>query len=243
MTDRPQEPQWTPDDFCYLCGRQLTDRLNADHVPPKRIFPSAIRAKLKGVDLLTLKTHPECQKAYQWDEEYFFTTLLPDALWSTVGNQLAEDFKDLIGPDKPSAKLSETVRRQFEDRPSGLVLPGNMVIQRVQGSRLFNIAWKIARGLFAFHNRRFLPDTTPKFIKMHGPFDGDLPDYMKVLVQRSGRGHSRECFAYQFADTDEISGWSEEGKAHVWLMNFWETHLFFVGFHDPTCDCDKCTTA
>jgi hypothetical protein len=50
-------------------------------------------------NLLTLKTHVRCQKAYQRDEEYFFKTLLPNALQSSVGTLLAADFKALINPE------------------------------------------------------------------------------------------------------------------------------------------------
>ena len=62
---------WTRDTHCYLCGDALGDDSNRDHVPPRRIFPSAIRRRLT-VDLLTLRTHPRCHEVYQQDEEYFF---------------------------------------------------------------------------------------------------------------------------------------------------------------------------
>lgn len=228
---------WNVNECCYLCGQAL-DEYNADHVPPRRIFPTAMRPGLKG-GLLTLRTHPACQKAYQRDEEYFFNTLLPGALQSGVGPHLAEDFKGLIGRDRPSAKLSETVRRQFEDRPSGLVLPNGLLVQRVEGSRLTRVVWKITRGLFAHHKGLFLPESTPRFIRNHGPFDGEPPDYMRPLMARVGRGHTRECFAYEFADSTEITGWTD-AKLNFWLLNFWETHLFFVAFHDPGCQCPKC---
>jgi hypothetical protein len=234
---------WSPASHCYLCGNEHgEDSLcNVDHVPPKRVFPKALRMALPAqkLNLLTIKAHIACQQPYQRDEEYFYNTLLPSALQAKVGPLIADDFTNLIGRDSPSAKLSQTVKRQFEERPGGLVLPRGMLVQRVEGNRLHLVVWKIVRGLFTHHTSRFIPETTARFIKGHGPFDGTIPDYMQPLVNRAGRGHTREAFSYEFADSDEVDGW-DTGKAHWWLLNFWETHLYFVCFHDPDCACENC---
>src|SRR5262249_50873627 len=156
--------------------------------------PSQIRPTI-AVPLLTLKTHSACHAPYGRDEEYTFNTLLPGALQSSVGPQLAHDFKNLIGRDNPAKKLSQTVRRQLEERPSGLVLPHGMMIQRVQGGRIQRLAWKITRGLFAHERQRFLPERTSRLIRMIGPLDDvELSDPTKFLITRPAHGHTLTCF-------------------------------------------------
>jgi hypothetical protein len=235
-------PQWSTETHCYLCGLSHEDNgpTNRDHVPPRRIFPRQIRINLRA-DLLTLRTHVACQSAYAADEEYFFNTLLPNALESSVGPMLAEDFKHLIAHDKVAKKLSETVRRQFEDRPSGLVLPRGMVVQRVTGSRLQRIVWKIVRGLFAIEYERFLPEDTPRHIDIIGPLDRDVPDYVKPMIGRPRKGHTLSCFGYSILHSSEIPDWAEPFPLHVFLIELWERFALAVAFHDPSCGCTKCS--
>src|SRR5687767_13482841 len=61
--------RWSTEEFCYLCG----ERFVAD-VHPSRVFPPQFGGHAGG--LLELKTHPACEREFQEDEEYFFTTLL-----------------------------------------------------------------------------------------------------------------------------------------------------------------------
>jgi hypothetical protein len=227
---------------CYLCGLALdgADETNRDHVPPRRIFPKRIRTQLK-VDMLTLRTHSRCQTMFARDEEYFFYTLLPGGLQSKVGEMLAEDFRHLIAHDKIAAKLSASVRRQFEERPSGLVLPNGLVVQRVQGSRLTRIVWKIIRGLFTFERHQFLPEDKARSIQIIGPFDREVPDYIVPLLNRPRLGHTPECLGYTYADSSEIPAWTGT-TLHMWLMVLWERYLLYAAFHDPSCECSRCAT-
>src|SRR5688500_10251791 len=57
---------------CYLCGEVITreQNWNRDHVPPKRVFGSAIRNEFQP-NLAWLPTHVECNSSYREDEEYF----------------------------------------------------------------------------------------------------------------------------------------------------------------------------
>lgn len=226
---------------CYLCGQPLTENgpTNRDHVPPKRIFPKNARRVVKG-GLLVLRTHQNCQSAYARDEEYFFNTLLPNALGGPVGSDLAQDFQHLIRRDSVAALLSETVRRQFDPRPSGLVLPNGLVLQRVQGDRLHRIAWKMVRGLFAVEHGRLLPEDKGRSIGISSPFEQGFPDLFRPLIARPTLGHTPKCFGYVFTDsTTELPDW--DGPAlHLWVIYLWETYLIHVAFHDPTCACERC---
>jgi hypothetical protein len=230
---------WSPERHCYLCGQPLGDNYNADHVPPRRIFPSQIRRDLKE-NLLTLKTHPSCQKAYQKDEEYFFNTLLPNALPSAVGPMLAKDFKALIERDKPSRKLSGTILRQFEERPGGLVLPHGLIVQRLQPGRVDRIVWKIVRGLHSHETGNFLSEQQPRAIEIYGPFDHrEIPDYIDALRRQQPKGHTPTCFEYTLVDFSRLPGWNGP-PLHAALITLWQSYLIFQGFHDPSCACDKC---
>lgn len=70
--------------------------------------------------LMTSRTHERCQSDYARDEEYFCNTLLPNALASRVGPLLAHDFRHLIRQDEIAERLSETVRRQFDELLEGV---------------------------------------------------------------------------------------------------------------------------
>jgi hypothetical protein len=187
--------------------------------------------------LLTVPTHRACQQGFGRDEEYFYNTLLPNALPSSVGDLLKADFSDLIRRDTVAEKLSRTVHRQFETRPSGLVLPGGLIVQRVFANRIYNVVWKITRGLFTHHTGRLLPDDTPRTIEQYGPYDRDRPGHVEYMFGLEPHGHSQNCFSYTFTTYTN----PEDGVfLHLWLFVFWESCSFFVGFHDPECACPKC---
>ena len=58
--------------MCYLCGEviQPTQAWDRDHVPPKRIFASAV-LKEHSPNLDWLYSHVACNRSYREDEEYF----------------------------------------------------------------------------------------------------------------------------------------------------------------------------
>jgi hypothetical protein len=232
---------WSIKTHCYLCGLplDLNRPTNRDHVPPRRIFPKKIRSQVRG-GLLTLRTHQTCQSAYARDEEYFFNTLLPNALGGPLGPALSEDFQHLIRRDQIAARLSETVRGQFEERPSGLVLPRGMVVQRVVGSRLNRTIWKIVRGLFAVECGALLPEGKARLLGISSPFDQEIPESFRPLIGRPTRGHTPRCFGYVFTDSiTELPDWVRPAL-HLWVLYLWETYLIHAAFHDPTCACEKC---
>ncbi|MGD0917050.1 MAG: hypothetical protein ABSB22_11390 [Thermodesulfobacteriota bacterium] len=50
------------------------------------------------------------------------------------------------------------VLKEFDKRPSGLILPFGKVAKRFDGQRVWRVVWKIMRGLFLKEIGRFLPD-------------------------------------------------------------------------------------
>jgi hypothetical protein len=230
---------WSVETHCYLCGMAFVEKnWNRDHVPPRRVFPSAIRRALTS-DLLTLRTHVACQQAFARDEEYFFNSLLPNALAGPLGPMLSEDFKALIARDSPAKKLSETIKRNFDTRPSGLILPGGLVVLRVDGDRLTRVVWKIVRGLFAVEYGRFLPEDTARKIEIVGPFDREVPEHIIPLIARPRSGHTLTCFGQTFADSNEVKEW-DGAVLYMCLLEFWGCYLLYAAFHDPDCNCERC---
>ena len=71
---RPQRSgeRLPPGTSCYLCGKTITEdeTWNRDHVPPQRIFASALRTQFNP-QLEWLYTHVSCNGDYQKDEDYF----------------------------------------------------------------------------------------------------------------------------------------------------------------------------
>jgi hypothetical protein len=236
------EQPWSVATHCCLCGELLErEACNHDHVPPRRFYPSAVRSALT-TDLLTLETHVTCNAAFGRDEEYFFNTLLPNALQSAVGPLLAADFTDRINRDTVAKKLSETVKRQFEERPGGLVLPGGLLLQEYDSGRVRRVVWKIVRGLFAVEHGLYLREDHDCYVELIGPFDSEVPPYFVALTRRPRRGHTPSCFGYTYTDWREQPAW-EGAQLHLWLLELWETYRVFVSFHDPACSCARCPDA
>ena len=157
------------------------------HVPPRRFFPSATRASLHQ-PLLTLNAHPECHKPWGKDEEYFFNSLLPGALDGPLGADLAKDFRASLKHDG-SRRLAEAVLRQFDERPSGLVLPPGRLVQRLDGTRLARVVWKIVRGLYFVERGRVLPEDTPRRLCAR---EQPLPPFAETAASVAGDGRGWE---------------------------------------------------
>ncbi len=141
---------------CYLCGRLLCAPTSVDHVPPKQLFAPAIR-EAHDLQLLTIPVHADCNKAYQYDEDYFVHTLMPFAPKSYAGRAI---YNDVLQKFRGGRKVGLTrgVLEEFEPMPSGLILPADKVVKRFQGERISRIAWKIVRGLYFHHHGITLPE-------------------------------------------------------------------------------------
>jgi hypothetical protein len=90
----------------------------------------------------------QCNKSYQRDEDYFVTALMPHARGSYAGSAI---YKRALERYRGGGKvgLVRKVLADFDPRPSGLVLPGNQVLQRLDGNRI-----KPRGDLELFKNRK-----------------------------------------------------------------------------------------
>lgn len=77
--------------------------------------------------------------------------------------------------------LVRKVLADFDPRPSGLVLPGNQVVQRFDGDRIKRVAWKIVRGLYFHHRNRVLPQHLVTSVTLMPP-DQEPPEHFKEFM-------------------------------------------------------------
>jgi hypothetical protein len=65
--------------------------------------------------------------------------------------------------------LVKKIINSFERRPSGLVLPGNQLIRRLDGNRIKRVAWKIVRGLHFHRTNKVLPENLTVSVTLTNP--------------------------------------------------------------------------
>lgn len=218
--------------ICYLCGEGLSEHVSADHVPMKQLFSKEIRRQ-RNPDLLTLDTHPDCNHAYQMDEEYFIHTFAPVVMDSLAGESTLRELIDKYHLGK-RVRLSLQILDEFEDRPSGLHLPEGRVLKRLDGKRINRVLWKIIRGLFFHEAGRFLPHDTPRTIILSAPGEKP-PNVFFELAGGQDKGEQGDVFNYRYRQFPDIS------NSHLLGMLFWNRIIVTAVFHDPECECDKCT--
>lgn len=217
--------------ICYLCGQNLKGDLDADHVPPKQFYAGGIRKKHR-LNLLTLPVHKSCHDPYKKDEEYFVHSIGPMAMDSYSGGEIWKDIVRRI--QKPELiKLHEKVYREFDERPSGLILPDGKVAKRFDGKRVWRIVWKITRGLFFKEKGIFLPDNTPRVFDLYSSGERPKPVFQHIVNEPS-RGQYPGVFDYKYMELPKLNNF------HFWAMLFWDRLIMQVGFHNPQCPCGKC---
>jgi len=210
---------------CYLCGGDLIGQLDEDHVPPKQIFAHALR-QTHDLNLRTFRVHRSCNAAYQRDEDYFVSSLAPLAIGSYAGFSVVQDQRYRAAAGERLGLL-ETVRREFDRTPSGIVLPPGKIVKRFQGTRIGRVTWKILRGLYFQQQRSVLPEDTPHRIEFCDPSCDPLPTHFAALEGCPTLGPYPSVFDYRYARFEEVSG------LYLWALLLWDRLLFLVGHHDP----------
>lgn len=220
---------------CYLCGQPLVAPTSSDHVPPKQFYVDEIR-KAHNPNLLTIVVHDECNKSYQYDEDYFVNTLAPFARGSYAGDAL---LRDIFGKYESGIKraLVHKVFQEFERQPSSLVLPPNLVAKRLEGERFHRVAWKIIRGLYFHHFHEVLPIDTPNGIEIVPPDQPPPKEFFLGLPDQPVHSQYPAVFDYKFAKFPEVHNFN------YWAMLLWDRIILIVKFHDPGCDCEGCVSS
>ena len=218
--------------ICYLCGKSLSAPISRDHVPPRQLYADDVR-KRHSPNLLTIPVHGACNAAYQLDEDYFVNTLMPFAKGSYSGNAVyAETLRKFKAGEQ--RKLIYRVLREFEHRPSGIVLPAGKIAKRFEGTRIHRVAWKIVRGLYFHHHQTYLAPDLPSGLRMVLPGQEPPPDFVGIINEPT-HGQYPGVFDYRFATFPEVN------KFHYWAMLLWDRLLLLFTFHDPSCPCESCT--
>jgi hypothetical protein len=218
-------------EICYLCGNPIFGKPTRDHVPPRQFFGATLRKK-HNLNLLTLGAHKKCNKAFQMDEEYFVHTFVPLSLRTYSGRALLDELV-LQYHNQRNVPLSQNVLKEFEENPSGLVLPVDKAVKRFDPERVWRVVWKIIRGLFFIEHKRCLPEDTPRLFKIIDIETPPPPEY-QLLIKKEERGKYPGVFAYKYMNLKKMKNF------HFWAVLFWDSVMILAYFHDPDCTCDKC---
>jgi hypothetical protein len=217
---------------CYLCGKELVEPINRDHVPLKQFYTEEIR-KMHSPNLLTIPVHTACNSSYQLDEDYFINTLVPFAKGSYSGDSSLKDvFKKYSDGVKRS--LVHKTLNEFERNPSGLILPPGLVAKRFESERFHRIAWKIVRGLYFHHFNKFLPEKTPNSLSIIPPDQVPPEAFLVALGDLDGQGGYPGVFDYKFIQIPELQDFN------YWGMLLWDRIILIVAFHGLNCSCTQC---
>jgi len=126
----------------------------------------------------------------------------------------------------------EMVLKEFDERPSGLILPFGKVAKRFDGERVWRVVWKIVRGLFFKEIGQVLPDDLPIKYEILSPGEKPPSEY-DIVHTAPPLGQYPAVFDYRYVGIPE--------KMYLWAMLFWDRIIMFVGFHLPGCTCRICT--
>lgn len=209
---------------CYLCGLPLEEETDVDHVPPKQLYGRGVR-KEHGPNLITIRVHKKCNQGYQFDEDYFVNTLAPLTFGSYSGDSV---LKDIFQKHQEGRQigLTKKVLNEFERRPSGIILPNGKVVKRLEGARVYRVAWKIVRGLYFMNEGSVLPESTPNNLQIIAPGERP-PDLFFALNDKTNLGDYPGVFDYRYAQFPEAN------NMYLWAMLFWDRIIMLIAFHDP----------
>ncbi|MEC4681673.1 MAG: hypothetical protein VST67_13385 [Nitrospirota bacterium] len=223
--------------ICYLCGELLGKNTNRDHVPPLQIYARGVR-KEHNLNLITLPVHRDCNDSFKLDEEYFTASMSPLVSDTYAGRKVLEGVRNNLEVGK-KASLWEKVRREFEKRPSGLILPPGKVVKRIDGERIHRVLWKIARGLYFYHEEQVLSgETVNKVFSITLLNHDPSPELYGLLAAQPNLGRYPGVFDYRYGQIEEDK---EEDDLYLLAMLFWNAVIVLLGFHSPDCRCSGCS--
>lgn len=219
--------------ICYLCGEPITDKISYDHVPPQQFYPKTFRQKKTNIKLLKLPTHIKCNKSYQNDEDYFYSSIAVLSSTSPIGPEIITDFKRRTQSHKPSITLLIKSLNEFSSKYGSIYLPPTMISKKTDEIRIKRIIWKITRGLHYYHFQNYLPENISKEIIYLFPQMQKIPDGLNIVLMQKPMGKYGDYFDYKHIMN------SEHGF-QIWAFRFWMVTAAFVIFQYPKCECNKC---
>ena len=217
-------------EYCYLCGEGIETDRSVDHVSPKHFFAPTIRNEHNLSQLLTLPTHGACNKSFEKDEEYFAWSLVPLALDSVGGEALVRHHAKAFARGR-SRGLALTTFEEFERHPSGLHLPNELVVKRVDGERIVRVLWKIVRGLYRLQTGAVLDESTlfmPELFEPQVAVRSTENPLWEAVKAEDGKGAYPGVFDYKYLFAQDGST-----RLHVWEMLFWDRIMAFIAHREP----------
>jgi hypothetical protein len=225
------------DVVCYLCEKTIGENEDADrdHVPPKRVFASAVRTAL-NTNLASLPTHVECNRAYRDDEEYF-VVCLAGHVQSAAATEVMNDLRSAADENHGRGTIKEVIS-QF----STVVGPRGERLYAVERARIERVVRKITRGLYTLDTGKTLPESFVAQIHLIDPKDPAAGlakiGWFETVRDTEPLARYGNVFDYKWL------GWKDnELRGHAMAMLFWDGVIVALIFHDPTCDCDGCRAA
>jgi hypothetical protein len=218
--------------ICYLCGQPLNGKLSRDHIPPKQFLAEELRRK-HNPQMFRLQVHEACNLDYQNDEDYFVYSLMPFGRGSYSGDALRRKILDDCVQHTEQRTLLNKVLNEFERRPSGLILPPDLVVKRFEGERILRVAWKIVRGLYFSHFSTFVPEDVPKGCEVIPPGQKP-PDSFLIMLDGADHGKYPGVFDYRF------KAFPESHNLNYWAMLLWDRIILTLKFQFPSCNCCDC---
>ncbi len=155
----------------------------------------------------------------------------PLALGSYSANALWKDIRRSFDRLQ-GIRLGKMIFKEYEDRPSGLILPNNKVLKKYNGVRARRVLWKIARGLFFDVHGKYLPNKQPRRIDLVSVGEKPNSEFAYVADAKScGRYPGIFDFKHKEYDDECI---------HIWAYLLWDKIISIVYFHSPECICESC---
>ena len=216
---------------CYLCGNQIDGAPSRDHVPPQQLFAPAVRREHNVSALVTLPTHPDCNGAYNLDEEYTVRALAIPVYDSPTARAVV-DHGWAKARRGSSVGLHRKLMKAATDRPSELILPDGKAGMKLEGARVKRIIWKITRGLYFLEHAQVLPEHTKFAVEVREPETRDsshLDDLWETVRSQPSRGAYQAVFAHKYfkaTETDET--------IHGWAMLWWDRMILYCAHFDPS---------
>ena len=215
---------------CVYC--RTNGHVTNDHVPPKCLFPPAVR-----VNLVTVNACPKCHNEFKLDDEYFRVILslridLPEGEDADyIRDQTVKGLRDPKGRNFLASIKSKAGTLPFYS-PSGAYV-GNVPTLQVDAGRLRSTAERIVCGLFSKYLRHAVPATHEVTVSVLDLQKDDSalysPEVAAMLSELRVRGRR-----HQFGNVLDVWFVStvDDLESTMWFVNLHRVFAF-IGFTAP----------
>lgn len=196
--------------------RGSTEKITADHIPPKCLFPDP-----KPTNLITVPSCEKCNSSYKKDDEYFRICVLVQPDINPTGWKIWNE--KVIGR---TLKRSPSLRRDLlnnlipvELRSSSGVYLGEAEVLKFPKRRINRVVKRIVKGLYCHHyGKSLLPGINFLVVK-----DPNLSGIVDIIQNHTNLSSVQaETFQYRYSVA------VEDPDQSVWLLRFYGATTFLV---------------